>query len=37
VLVGLGSYVSLFWTLSAALALAGVLVSLVGWGARAED
>ena len=33
-LVGLGSYVSLFWTLSASLVLAGVLVSFVGWGTR---
>ena len=31
-LVALGSYVSVFWTLSASLVLAGLLVLVVGWG-----
>jgi MFS family permease len=36
-LVALGSYVSVFWALSASLVLAGVLVSLVSWGTRASE
>ena len=36
-LVALGSYVSVFWALSASLVLAGVLVLLVGWGARVTE
>jgi MFS family permease len=36
-LVALGSYVSVFWALSASLMMAGVLVSFVGWGTRADE
>lgn len=36
-LVALGSYVSVFWALSASLVLAGVLVSFVGWGTREPE
>jgi MFS family permease len=36
-LVALGSYVGVFWTLSASLVLAGALVLLVGWGAREAE
>jgi MFS family permease len=36
-LVGLGSYVSVFWALSASLVLAGVLVLFVGWGTKTQE
>jgi hypothetical protein len=36
-LVGLGSYVSVFWALSASLVLAGVLVLFVGWGTQTPE
>ena len=36
-LVALGSYVSVFWALSASLVLAGVLVLFVGWGAQTPE
>jgi MFS family permease len=36
-LVGLGSYVSVFWALSASLVLAGVLVLFVGWGTQTSE
>jgi MFS family permease len=36
-LVGLGSYVSVFWALSASLVLAAVLVLVVGWETRTPE
>lgn len=36
-LVALGSYVNVFWALSASLVLAGVLVLCVGWGAQTPE